>query len=93
MNELLARWKTEMPEFFKNISAIGKVIFLFGGIVMAACIGAPELVSPNVLHWSKLVASYMVFGGGIMAAMAQLTVKDTEELQNKINEKDTNTGQ
>jgi hypothetical protein len=80
-----------MPEFFKNISAIGKVIFLFGGIVMAACIGAPELVSATVLHYSKLTASYMVFGGGIMAAMAQLTVKDPQELQKLKDEKNTGT--
>lgn len=89
MNEFLARWSTESPSFFKRIAGIGKFLVGAGGIIMAACLAAPETISASVLEYLKLASSYMVFGGGIMAAVAQLTVKDTEELQNKINEKDS----
>jgi hypothetical protein len=93
MNEIIARWRLEMPQFFKNVSAIGKVVALFGAIIMTACVGAPELVSETVLHYAKLAASYMVFGGGIIAALSQLTVEDKEQLEKLKNEKTTGTDQ
>jgi hypothetical protein len=91
MNELIARWKTESPSFFKSLGLFGKFLVGAGGVTMAAVIAAPELVSPSVLHILKVVSSYLVFGGGIIAGVSQLTVKDYEELQTKINEKNTGT--
>jgi hypothetical protein len=91
MNELIARWKTEMPSFFKTVSLVGKFLVGAGGVTMAAVLAAPELVSPAVLQILKVVSSYLVFGGGIIAGVSQLTVKDYEELQTKLHEKNTGT--
>jgi hypothetical protein len=91
MNEIIARWKTESPSFFKTLGLIGKFMVGAGGVTMAAVIAAPELVSASVLHILKIVSSYLVFGGGIIAGISQLTVKDYDELQTKINEKNTGT--
>ena len=89
MNEFIARWRTESPSFFKSLGLFGKFLVGAGGVTMAAVIAAPELVSPAVLHIMKIVSSYLVFGGGIIAGVSQLTVADHEELQKKINEKNT----
>ena len=93
MNEFKARWITESPSFFKKLNMYGKLLVGAGGVIMAACIAAPEAISETMLHYLKLSASYMVFGGGILAAVANLKVADHSELQNKINEKTTGTDQ
>lgn len=89
MNEIKARWQTESPSFFKTLATIGKFLVGAGGVIMAATLAAPETISPQLINWLELGSSYMVFGGGIMAAVATLTVADYSELQNKLNEKDT----
>ena len=87
MNEFFARWKTESPEFFKNIAAFGKWLLGAGGVLMATTIAAPETIIPQVIEVVKIASGYMVFGGGIMIGLAGLTVKDYDELQKKIESK------
>lgn len=80
----------ESPAFFKTLALGGKFFLGAGGVIMAACLAAPELVSATVLEVTKTVASYMIFGGGIIAGVSQLTVSDYSELKEKLDEKDTN---
>jgi hypothetical protein len=96
MNEFLARWRTESPSFFKNLAWGGKIIVGMGGAIMAVVIAAPELIHAKVIETLQLVASYLVFGGGIIVAISSLTVESKDELQDKIDnqnhEKNTNAG-
>lgn len=87
MNELLTRWRLESPKFFTEIAYFGKLIVSIGGIVMASCLAAPETIAPAVLGWMKLISSYMIFGGGIVVAIANLTVSDPDKLKEKLHEK------
>ena len=91
MNEIIARWKTESPSFFKNLALFGKFLVGAGGVIMAAVLAAPELVSATILEILKTVSSYLVFGGGIIVGISTLTVADHDELQKKINEKSNST--
>lgn len=88
MNELLTRWRLESPQFFKNLAWWGKVLAGAGGAIMAVVTAAPELIDETVLRICKLTASYLVFGGGIIVAISNLTVSDYDKLQKKLNEKD-----
>lgn len=91
MNQIKARWTSESPDFFKTLSLIGKFLVGAGGVVMAACIAAPEIIAPGILEWLKLGSSYMVFGGGIIVGVSNLTVNSTSELQDKISNDEKNT--
>jgi hypothetical protein len=92
MNEFFARWRSESPAFFKNLAWGGKIIVGMGGAIMAVLIAAPELIHAKVIETLQLIASYLVFGGGIIVAISSLTVESKDELQNKIDEKNTNAG-
>jgi len=87
MNEFLARWETESPAFFKRLGKLGKWLFITGGAVAASTLAAPPEIKQSVIDVVRLVTSYMVFGGGIIAAVCGLTVDNREEMESKL--KDT----
>jgi len=84
MNEFLARWETESPAFFKRLGKFGKWLAFTGGTVAAVTMAAPPEIKQSVIDTIRLVSSYMVFGGGILAAVCGLTVDSREEMEAKL---------
>jgi formate-dependent nitrite reductase membrane component NrfD len=92
MKEFLARWQTESPAFFKTAGVLGGIIAAIGGVFLTASLTAPEVVSAGVIKIVKAVAEVMLWVGATVLLMSKITVADTQELQNKIDEKNTNAG-
>jgi hypothetical protein len=86
MNEFIARWTSDSPAFFKAISKFGKWLVAAGAAIIATNMAAPEIISKEILAFLEKAAGYMVFGGGIIVAISNLTVSDYEELKDKLND-------
>jgi hypothetical protein len=84
MNELLARWKTESPKFFEAVMRFGLWVAAAGLSVLASTEIAPAGFNPTLLHLMKEVGEHMVWGGGLIAAVSKLTVKDYSEMEKKM---------
>ena len=84
MNEFFARWATESPKFFKRLGTWGKWITGAGAAIIAAKLTAPELIHKGFLNVLELVATYMVFGGGLIVIVSGLTVNDQEAMEQKM---------
>jgi hypothetical protein len=87
MNEFFARWETESPKFFKRLVRFGKWVAGAGAALVAATMVAPAEINKEVVDAVKLASSYMIFGGGILAAVSGLTVDSRDELDAKLQPK------
>ena len=70
--EITKRWKAETPKFWKTVQKIGIAAGAVGAVLVAAPVALP----------ASLVAlgGYLVTAGGVAAALSQLTVTDTKQL-------------
>jgi hypothetical protein len=72
MKTLKDRWSAKTPTFWKKVQRIGLV---------AGALGAALIAAPVALPAALVAASgYLVAVGGVTAALSQLTVEDTKEL-------------
>lgn len=85
MNEIIARFKTESPKFFKNLALFGRWIVAVGLSLIAAKLGAPDWINPGFISALETIGGYMVFGGGLIVTVSSLTVDNKAELHMKIN--------
>ena len=70
--ELTKRWKAKTPSFWKKVQKIGIAAGAVGAVLVAAPIALPAgLIA---------VGGYLVTAGSLTAALSQLTVEDTKEL-------------
>lgn len=65
---LKQRWKSPTPKFWKKVQRIGLVLTAVGTFVATAPIALPAVIVS--------AGAYAAFGGGLIAAMSQLTVED-----------------
>ena len=65
---LKQRWKSPTPKFWKKVQRIGLVLTAVGTFVAGAPIALPAVIVN--------AGAYAAFGGGLIAAMSQLTVED-----------------
>jgi len=62
------RWKSPTPKFWKKVQRLGLALTAIGTFVATAPIALPAVI--------VTAGSYAAFGGGLIAAMSQLTVED-----------------
>ncbi len=75
MNEIIKRIMADTPTFFKRLIAIGLTIGVIGGALIE-----PHVAS-QLPDFLQKISGYMVTVGLVTAAVAKLTVKDTEVLK------------
>lgn len=68
----MKRWNAKTPKFWKTVQKIGLAAGAVGAVLVAAPVALPAAVIT--------AAGYLVTAGGVTAALAQLTVEDTKEL-------------
>lgn len=68
MNEIIGRWKSDTPTFFKKLRAIGITLGSIGGIIVAAPVALPAAI--------VTIGGYMIVGGSVIASVSQLTKQD-----------------
>lgn len=71
-NEVVKRWKSETPSFWKKIQRIGLIAGGIGAVIIASPIALPALVAS--------VGGYLALAGSVAATLSQLTVEDKEVL-------------
>lgn len=69
------RWNAPTPKFWKRVQKIGLAAGAVGAVLIAAPIALPAAV--------VTIGGYLVTAGSITAALSQLTVEDTKELDEK----------
>jgi len=67
---LKQRWKASTPKFWKKVQKTGLILTAIGTAVSTAPVALPAAVVS--------IAAYAAVGGGLIAAMAQLTVEDPQ---------------
>jgi ABC-type xylose transport system permease subunit len=72
METLKNRWNAKTPSFWKKVQKVGLVAGAIGGVLIAAPIALPATL--------VALGGYLVTAGGVAAALSQLTVEDTKEL-------------
>ena len=72
---LLKRWNAPTPKFWKRVQKIGLAAGAVGAVLIAAPVALPAAV--------VTIGGYLVTAGSITAALSQLTVEDTKELDEK----------
>lgn len=75
MNEIMTRFTSESPLFFKRIQAIGITLGTIGGAIL--------LIPSSVITFPAIVttiAGYFVAIGSVAAAVAKTTVVDNSVL-------------
>lgn len=75
MTTLMNRWNSKTPKFWKTVQKIGLAAGAIGAVLIAAPVALPAAV--------VTVGGYLVTAGSITAALSQLTVEDTKELDEK----------
>lgn len=71
-NEVVKRWKSETPSFWKKVQKIG----LIAGGLGAAILAAPVTLPATIIS----VGGYLALAGSVTATLSQLTVEDKEVL-------------
>lgn len=69
---LKERWKAPTPKFWKKVQRIGILLTAVGTVLATAPVVLPAVVIT--------AGAYAAFGGGLIAAMSQLTVKDSADV-------------
>ena len=72
METLKNRWNAKTPSFWKKVQKVGLVAGAIGGVLIAAPIALPVTL--------VTLGGYLVTAGGVAAALSQLTVEDTKEI-------------
>ena len=72
MNQLFKRLGGKTPKFFKNLRNIGLTLAAISGALLTAPIALPVAVTT--------FAGYLLTASGVIAAVSQLPVEDTTEL-------------
>ena len=67
---LKQRWKAPTPKFWKKVQRLGIVLTAVGTALATAPVALPAAVIT--------AGAYAAFGGGLIAAMSQLTVEDSQ---------------
>ena len=70
--ELKKRWKAETPKFWKTVQKIGIAAGALGAVLVSAPISLPASLIT--------IGGYLITAGGVTAALSQLTVKDSKQL-------------
>jgi uncharacterized membrane protein HdeD (DUF308 family) len=68
--ELMDRWKSKTPKFWKKVQRVGILAGAIGGVLIAAPIALPAAL--------VTAGGYMVLAGGLTATLSQLTREDNE---------------
>lgn len=68
--ELMNRWNSKTPKFWKKVQRIGILAGAIGGVLIAAPIALPAAL--------VTAGGYMVMAGGLTATLSQLTREDNE---------------
>lgn len=71
-NEVVKRWKSETPSFWKKIQRIGLIAGGIGAVIIASPIALPAVLAS--------VGGYLALAGSVAATLSQLTVEDKEVL-------------
>lgn len=71
-NEVVKRWKAEVPSFWKKVQRIG----LLAGGIGAAILAAPVALPATIIS----VGGYLALAGSVTATLSQLTVENKEVL-------------
>lgn len=69
-SSLKKRWKAPTPKFWKKVQRIGILLTAVGTAVATAPVALPVAVIT--------AGAYAAFGGGLIAAMSQLTIEDSQ---------------
>lgn len=73
MKTLEKRWNAKTPTFWKKVQRVG---------IVAGALGAAIVAAPIALPAALVTASgYLIAVGGVSAALSQLTVEDTKDLE------------
>jgi hypothetical protein len=67
---LKQRWKAPTPKFWKKVQRLGIVLTAVGTALATAPVALPAAIIT--------AGAYAAFGGGLIAAMSQLTVEDSQ---------------
>lgn len=70
--EVVKRWKSETPSFWKKIQRIGLVAGALGAVIIASPIALPVTIVS--------VGGYLTLAGSVAATLSQLTVEDKKEI-------------
>jgi len=73
MKTLKDRWSSKTPTFWKKVQKLGLVAGAVGGILIAAPIALPVTL--------VTLGGYLVTAGGVAAALSQLTVEGSKDLE------------
>jgi len=75
MKEIVKRIKSKTPIFFKNVQKFGAVIIALG-VYLSNPVGLPDnFTIPDIF---EKIGGYLIFVGGAIAAVSQLTVENAE---------------
>ncbi len=74
MKKIIKRVKLESPDIFKKITNIGLTVGAVGGAILLAPVSFPAIITT--------MAGYLVAIGGVASAVAKITVKDSDKLNN-----------
>jgi uncharacterized membrane protein HdeD (DUF308 family) len=69
---ILERFKAPTPKFWKKVQKVGLVLTGLGTFIITAPISLPVTV--------VTIGGYAAFGGGLIATLSQLTVKDSQNV-------------
>jgi ABC-type protease/lipase transport system fused ATPase/permease subunit len=75
MKALTKRWNAKTPKFWKTVQKIGLAAGAVGAVIVAAPVALPAAVIT--------IGGYLVTAGSITAALSQLTVEGSSELDEK----------
>ncbi len=67
---LKQRWKAPTPKFWKKVQRVGILLTAVGTALATAPVALPAAIIT--------AGAYAAFGGGLIAAMSQLTVEDSQ---------------
>lgn len=73
MENLKKRWSAKTPKFWKQVQRIGLAAGAVGAVLATAPIALPATI--------VTLGGYLITAGSLTAAISQLTVEDTKELE------------
>ena len=71
-NEVIKRWKSETPSFWKKVQRLGLIAGGLGTVIIASPIALPAAIVS--------IGGYLTLAGSVAATLSQLTVEDKEVL-------------
>jgi len=68
--ELIKRWNSKTPKFWKKVQRIGIIAGAIGGVILTAPVSLPVTI--------VAAGGYLAMAGGLTATLSQLTKEDNE---------------